>query len=184
MASLLTHPVVPVAVALAVGRTVVPLRLLLVAMVFSMLPDLDGIGFRIGIPYASTFGHRGFSHSILVALLLAAAALPFARSLHVKASVVFSFLALSALSHGVLDECTNAGKGVAFFWPFSSERIFFGFRPIEASPVSLQRFLSERGLHVLESELVWVWAPLLTTAFIVFFSRKLRRANESIHATC
>jgi inner membrane protein len=177
MASLITHPVVPVAVAFAVGRTIVPVRLLAVAVVFSMLPDLDGIAFRLGIPYASSFGHRGFSHSIVVALLLAAFVVPFARSLHAKAVVVFSFLAFSALSHGVLDALTNAGKGVAFFWPFSPERIFFGFRPIEASPVSLQRFMSGRGVRVLQSELLWVWAPLLTTALVGYVLRKITKGS-------
>jgi inner membrane protein len=27
------------------------------------------------------------------------------------------------------------------------------------SPISVRRFLSERGLRVLQSELVWVWLP-------------------------
>jgi len=30
--------------------------------------------------------------------------------------------------HGLLDMITNGGKGVAFLWPFTSERFFFPAR--------------------------------------------------------
>jgi inner membrane protein len=36
-----------------------------------MLPDLDVVTFKLGIPYASPWGHRGISHSLLLALLAA-----------------------------------------------------------------------------------------------------------------
>jgi inner membrane protein len=175
MASLITHPIVPLALAVAVGRRVVPIPLLILGMVYSMLPDLDGITFRLGIPYASPFGHRGFSHSIAVALFLAVPALPISRVLKAAPLAVFSFLSISMVSHGVLDAMTNAGKGVAFFWPFSVERIFFEFRPIEASPVSLGRFLSGRGLQVLESEMIWVWMPALALALAGYCLRRILR---------
>ncbi len=35
-----------------------------------MIPDADVVAFRFGIPYDSMFGHRGFSHSILFALII------------------------------------------------------------------------------------------------------------------
>jgi len=161
MASLITHPIVPFAAASFAGRAFVPVPLLVLGMFFPVLPDLDSIGFRLGIPYASPFGHRGFSHSILVALVFAAAMMPLARKLDAKPAVVFSFLCFSMLSHGVLDAFTDAGNGVAFLWPFSADRTFFGFRPIEASPISVGRFMSGRGLQVLRSELIWVWIPAL-----------------------
>ena len=84
MASLITHPVVPVVAALVVGRAVVSVPLLILGISFSMLPDLDIIGFRLRIPYGSPFGHRGFSHSIVAALLLSMAAVPFARALKAR----------------------------------------------------------------------------------------------------
>ena len=178
MASLITHPVVPLAVAVIAGRRVIPVPLLALGMVFSILPDLDSLTFRLGIPYGSAFGHRGFSHSIVIALVLSAMMLPLARALKAKPSAVFLFLAVSMLSHGVLDAFTNAGRGVAFFWPFSLERWFFGFRPIEASPISVRRFLSGRGLAVLRSELVWVWLPLLSAALFGYLLRRVIRAGK------
>ena len=184
MASLITHPVVPVVAALVVGRAVVSVPLLILGISFSMLPDLDIIGFRLRIPYGSPFGHRGFSHSIVAALLLSTAAVPLARALKARPFVVFWFLSLSMLSHGILDAFTrNATNGVALFWPLSSERILFSFRPIEASPISLQRFMSERGLQVLWSEMVWVWTPLLAIGLVGLLIRRQMRANKPLQPT-
>lgn len=171
MASLLTHPIVPLAAAALVGRNVVPLPLVALGIVFALLPDVDGITFQLGIPYSSPFGHRGASHSLVVAAILAALVVPFARALHARPTAVFAFLFVAIASHGVLDACTDAGLGVAFLWPWSNERIFFGFRPIEASPVSARRFLSVRGWEVLQSELIWVWMPLLLLALLGYLVR-------------
>jgi inner membrane protein len=182
VASLITHPVVPVVAALLAGRAVVPVPLLILGIFFSMLPDLDVIAFRLGIPRGSPFAHRGFSHSIVAALLLATAAMPLARALKAKPVVVFWFLSLSMLSHGVLDALTrNATNGVALFWPFSAERVLFGFRPIEASPISLQRFMSGRGLQVLWTETVWVWMPLLAIGLVGRLLRRQMRAKKQLH---
>jgi inner membrane protein len=172
MASLLTHPIVPLAAATIAGRRIVPVSLVVIGVVLAVLPDLDSIAFRLGIPYASPFGHRGFSHSLAVAALCAALVVPFARALGAKPLTVFAFLFFAMASHGVLDACTDAGLGVAFFWPWSDERIFFGFRPIEAAPVSVRRFLSARGWQIVQSELIWVWTPLVLLTLPGYFVRK------------
>ena len=184
MASPITHPAVPVVIALLVGRAIVSAPLLILGIAFSILPDLDIIAFRLGVPYGSPYGHRGFSHSIVTALVLSTAAVPLARALRARPVVVFWFLSLSMLSHGILDALTrNATNGVALFWPFSAERILFSFRPIQASPISVQRFMSERGLHVLWSEMVWVWAPLLTVGLVGLLIRRQMRANKRLQPT-
>src|SRR5262245_8250481 len=117
MASLITHPIVPLALAAIAGRGRVSVPLIGVGVLFSMLPDLDRIGLRLGIPYGSPFGHRGFSHSAFFALLLSAAAVALAHTLRAKPIHVFWFLFVSMVSHGILDAFTNAGMGVAFLWP-------------------------------------------------------------------
>ncbi|UKM64900.1 metal-dependent hydrolase [Flavobacteriaceae bacterium GSB9] len=43
--------------------------LLLVAIFSTILPDFDVLAFKFGIPYEHPFGHRGFTHSILFALI-------------------------------------------------------------------------------------------------------------------
>ena len=184
MASPFTHPAVPVVAALLVGRAIVSAPLLILGIAFSILPDLDIIAFRLGVPYGSPYGHRGFSHSIVAALLLSTAAVPLARVLKARPVVVFWFLSLSMLSHGMLDALTrNATNGVALFWPFSSERILFSFRPIQASPISVQRFMSERGVQVLWTEMVWVWAPLLAVGLVGLWIRRQVRASKRLQPT-
>ena len=174
MASFLTHPIVPLAAAALAGRRLVPLSLVMTGVVFALLPDVDGIGFALGIPYASPFGHRGALHSLLVAAVCAALLVPFARALGAKPLVVFGFLFIAMASHGVLDACTDAGLGVAFLWPWSNERFLFAFHPIEAAPLSARRFFYGRGWEVFQSELVWVWMPLAFIALLgVFFRRRL-----------
>ena len=84
MASLITHPLVPIALAVAAGRGLVPLRLMLAGMALAMLPDADVVAFAFGIPYGSPWGHRGFAHSAVAAaccaLLLVPASQHSARS--------------------------------------------------------------------------------------------------------
>ncbi len=162
----------PLAVGAGLGRQTIPRRLLVAGMLGAMLPDLDVVGFRLGIAYASDLGHRGFSHSLLfaaVAALIAAAAW---RYFQVRARTVFAFLFLSIASHGILDCLTNGGHGVALLWPFSSTRFFAPAHPIQVSPIGLSRFLSPRGLEVLMSEARWVWIPCLMLAIGMWGTRK------------
>jgi len=76
------------------------------------------------------------------------------------------------VSHGVLDACTDAGLGVAFFWPWSTERFLFDFRPVEAAPLSARRFFDGRGWEVFQSELLWVWAPLVSVSLLGLLVRR------------
>ena len=71
MPTVLTHPAVPLAIGLGLGKDVIPPPLLIAGVAVSVMPDLDVLAFRYGISYASNFGHRGFSHSLLFAAALA-----------------------------------------------------------------------------------------------------------------
>jgi inner membrane protein len=162
---------VPLAMVAAAGTGRVTRRLLCVAALFSILPDADVIGFDLGVPYDHMLGHRGFFHSpcfALVAALVGAAACRSLGTTYLGASTVL-FIAMAL--HGVLDAATDGGRGIAFLSPFSNHRYFFPWQPIAVSPLGLRRFIGPRGLAVLESELVWVWAPLLTMGLIGFLLR-------------
>jgi len=179
MASILSHPAVPISLAAAVGTRVVPPRLLAAAVVCSILPDFDAFGLWAGIPYSSTFGHRGFTHSIVFAGIIAWVGWMIAQRLKAKRWVVFLVLFLSTLSHGVLDSMTTGGLGVAFFSPFSNSRFFLPWRVIEVSPIGVSRFFSTRGVEILASEVVTVWLPgLLFGAAGALFRRLSRHADE------
>jgi inner membrane protein len=174
MPTIMTHAVVPLAAGLALGRGRVPLGLVGAGMALAILPDLDVVSFRLGIPYADQLGHRGVTHSLLAAIVVAGLVTLIMR--RGDRRMTFAFLALSMASHGLLDMLTNGGLGVALFWPVESTRHFFPATPIRVSPIGAG-FFSERGLAVLQSELRWVWLPTLGMAGLTYVMRQaLRRA--------
>jgi inner membrane protein len=174
--TILTHAAVPLALAAGLGAKRVPPRLLAAGVVASMLPDLDVIAFRFGIPYASNFGHRGFSHSIAFAVFMGLLVATAHRSMHATFFSTFGVIAIAMASHGLLDAFTNGGLGIALLWPWSGERHFAPVRPLQVSPISLQALLSERGAAVLRSEVLWVWIPAGVLALSLrLASHRLRR---------
>jgi inner membrane protein len=176
MASVISHAVAAAAIGSAAGPSRAPARFWAAAILCAVAPDLDAIGFRLGVPYGSLFGHRGITHSILFALLTAAAATAWAArraSPDLRIRVLLA-VGLAALSHGLLDAATNGGLGVAFLSPFSNRRYFFSFRPVEVSPIGIRPFFSERGIEVLRSEAFWIWLPSAALAGIAWIIRHLR----------
>jgi inner membrane protein len=139
-----------------------------------MLPDTDVIGFRLGIPYGDILGHRGFTHSLVFACVVAmAAVIPFWSTAKPGVRLkIIACIAIAIASHGILDAFTDGGLGVAFFAPFDATRYFFPVTPIEVSPLGIQAFFSRRGASVLASELVWVWVPVMVAAAAAIVSRR------------
>lgn len=166
MPTILSHAAVPIAIGLGLGRSKIPVGLIAAGIALAMLPDLDVIGLGAGVPYEHPLGHRGASHALLPAAVIAVAGSLAARMLALPIMRVFIFLFIASASHGLLDAFTNGGHGVALLWPFSHERIFAPFRPIEASPLGVG-FFSPGGLEVLISEALWVWLPLLVLAVAI-----------------
>jgi len=164
VASLITHPIVPLGLALALGPSVVPRRLLIAAIAASMVPDADTIGLRLGVDYGALWGHRGMTHSLSFAAALGALGALAAPALGAKRLIACALIFLSAASHGLLDSLTTGGLGIAFFSPFDRTRYFLPWNPIEVSPIGIRAFFSSWGLRVIKSELVYVWAPMLALA--------------------
>jgi inner membrane protein len=136
----------------------------------SLAPDLDVIGFRFGIRYAEPFGHRGATHSLLVAALGGLLVAFLARETTPRRASFALVCAVLLASHGLLDTLTDGGLGVALLWPFSNERYFAPWRPIPVAPIG-GRMFSARGLRVLAIE---------TLQFIPIFSIALwPRRNRS-----
>ena len=158
MPTIISHAAVPLALGLGLGPKAIPRRLLVTGVVASMLPDLDVLAFPLGIAYSDPFGHRGFSHSLFAAMVVAALASLFPGRLGASRLVVFAFVLISVASHGLLDMLTNGGLGVAYFWPLTDRRFFFDARVIQVSPIGYD-FFGGGGLGALESELIWVWLP-------------------------
>lgn len=171
MPSIFSHAVVPIAASLGLGK-VISRRLLVFSAFCAILPDFDTLAFKFGIPYSSQWGHRGFAHSITFAVCVAIVAMCFSRQLKSKVWLVGLMVFLATVSHPLLDMCTNGGLGVALYWPYSNERVFFDFRPIAVSPIGASRFFTERGFTVIKSEFLWVWLPSI---ILLFTLRGIRR---------
>lgn len=171
MPTIFTHPAVPLALRLAPARQTISLRLLLAGVICSVVPDVDVIAFQLDIPYGHAFGHRGFTHSIVFAVLLALLGVAARRALKARAPIAFVFIFVCTLSHGVLDAMTTGGLGIAFLWPVE-QRYFLPWRFIQVSPIGFS-FFSTWGLAVLRAELLWIWLPALVIATCGFFGRKI-----------
>lgn len=171
MASAFSHIAIPIALKIASRKASIPWKLLFLGMFLSVAPDFDSIAFKFGIPYESQWGHRGFTHSIVFALVVAIFCSRFNNAISAKPKTVFLYSFFSMVSHTFLDALTNGGLGVAVFWPFNSERYFLPWRVIEVSPISISRFFTERGLSVLSSEFFYIWLPCLTVAGVIFLLR-------------
>jgi inner membrane protein len=159
-----------------------PLRFWALAAVCAALPDADAIGFGLGIRYGDLLGHRGLTHSLFFALVLGfLVVILFFRNIDLGSRewwTLVAFFFIATASHGVLDAMTNGGLGVAFFSPFSNERYFFPWRPIEVSPLSVGSFLSSRGVEVIVSEIKWVWIP---SGLVVLTAYLFRRVVSASH---
>lgn len=153
-----------------------PMRFWAATAICSVLPDIDILGYYLGIRYNSWLGHRGFFHSLPFALFVSGMLVLFLLPSQKRGSkswfgMVLFFFAVIA-SHDVLDAMTDKGLGIGFFMPFDSHRYFMPWRPIHASPMSIQQFFSGSGLRVLLTEMLWIWTPLLLFYALVRRHRK------------
>jgi len=140
--------------------------------VLSVLPDLDVVGFKLGVPYAHAWGHRGASHSLAIALAGGVLVGLVVRALRGPALKTGLLAALVLASHGLLDTLTTGGLGVALLWPLSQERFFAPWRILPVAPLGLGA-LSIRGLHVVAAELLYT-LPLLLYALLPRWPRRQR----------
>jgi inner membrane protein len=162
MASAFAHPFVALSLTPWFRRAGLTTGVAWLGALCTVAPDFDVLGYYLGVPYEHLMGHRGFTHSIVFAALLAAALTALLRRYRsTTGAAVFVFLFLCTLSHGLLDALTSGGLGIAFLSPFSNERFFFPWHPIRVSPLSVSGFLTARGWVVLSSELIWVMLPSL-----------------------
>ena len=165
MASALTHAFIAIPLGKTFFEKELPPRFWLLAVLCSVLPDVDVYSFYFRTGYGGLFWHRGFTHSLLFAFLLSLAAVwaAFGRgnALYPPRWKLWLFFFLLTASHGVLDALTGRAYGVAFFSPFDTARYSFPWAPIKISPIGLKSFFSPWGMEVVLSEIRWVWVPSL-----------------------
>ncbi|HYJ06695.1 MAG TPA: metal-dependent hydrolase [Chthoniobacterales bacterium] len=187
MPTIFSHGVAAAALVTAFPQRAFPRRLLALGVVCAIAPDIDVIAIPFGARSGDLFGHRGFTHSLLFAAVVASVGLAVAArtwSSTIHRGAVWSYLFLAAASHGLLDALTDRnGLGIPFFWPFDATRYFFPFTPVAMSPLGTH-FFSERGVLVLLSEIWWIWIPSLVFAVVAVCLRRVltRRAVADDHS--
>jgi inner membrane protein len=151
-----------------------PAKIILLCIACTVIPDADVLGFVFHIPYASAFGHRGFTHSIFFAVLLSLLIIYIffrkKNDLEMNKTSLFALFFLCTVSHGLLDAMTTGGLGVEFFFPFDTSRYFLPWRPIKVSPLGVSNFFSEWGIMVLKNEFIWIGIPsilLISTRILI-----------------
>jgi inner membrane protein len=71
MPSAFSHAIAAYAAGKIYPRTKTSFKFFLTGMICAAFPDIDAIGFWMGIPYHSIWGHRGITHSFFFAFALA-----------------------------------------------------------------------------------------------------------------
>src|ERR1700749_4456943 len=125
MASAFGHALASIAIGSGYPKKTANAKFIILGIICSILPDADVISFQFGVQYEDFWGHRGFTHSILFAIILGAliTALFYRDVLWSKKGFrYFLFFTFCTVSHGILDAMTNGGLGVAFFYPFDTTR--------------------------------------------------------------
>ncbi len=162
MASIFAHAFTAYALSKGFSKEIKTRKLWLLGILCAILPDADVIGFKFGIAYEDFWGHRGFSHSLVFAIILGivVTSIFYSKKIASKTGVLLIlYFSLCTASHGILDAMTTGGLGIAFFSPFDDTRYFFPWRPIQVSPIGASKFFSVWGIKVLLSELIWIAIP-------------------------
>lgn len=165
MPTILTHAALPLIAVWALGSKRLPPRLAVMGALLAVVPDLDVIGRAFDIPHAAPLGHRGISHSLIAAVILAL--LGMAVSARDRPLQSFAFLFAAASSHGLTDMMTDGGKGIMLWWPLSDVRYAWAERPVEVSGILGRSIADGRLPTILLSELIWLIAPALFLALLV-----------------
>ncbi|MDZ4754684.1 MAG: metal-dependent hydrolase [Phycisphaerae bacterium] len=179
MATAFTHAFVAIAAGVAIySPRPMPKKFWILAPICSAAPDLDVGLHAYGVDYADAWGHRGMMHSVFFAVIIGVALVAwfFRRDFRPLSRPWFgmcAFFAAIIASHGFIDAFTSGGEGIAFFAPFSHERYFMPWNPIEVSPMGVRGFFTQSGAEAIISELLWVWLPVSVVAACVYFARRL-----------
>jgi inner membrane protein len=82
----------------------------------------------------------------------------------------------AAITHPLLDMLTDGGSGVMLLFPFSTERLFFPWRPIRVSPLTIARFFDRAG------EILWSELPFCAAALLLGWAARRIIRNFARHA--
>lgn len=170
-----THALVPVAAAVAVSRPLAHWRLVAFAAVAAMAPDLDAIANPLfGLQANSIYSHRGFTHSLFVAMGAGIFAAAIHRRLRVRPLTAAAVVGGAMATHGLMDMMTDSGSPVAILWPLSSTRLYADWRPIHGGELELSHLATQLPPR-LEAELWQLILPMFAVVIAIRGCRALIR---------
>jgi inner membrane protein len=111
----------------------------------AMLPDADVFIVPFGSHDSMVAGHRGASHSLLMAAGIAIAGGLMARRYGWNGMRTALAVMLAIGSHGLLDALGDGGRAIPFFWPLSAHRFRAPWQCLPDAPRGL-KFISWHGL--------------------------------------
>jgi inner membrane protein len=170
MATDYSHAVVGLGLARLYATKPMPWAYWGLAAILPIVPDFDAFS---SAAYGTWLGHRGFTHSLVFALLLgmAAAGILF-RYFRVNwwslSALIFAMIA----SHGLLDALTRGGESVPFFRPLGGRYGNWGLIPVSDIALELP---DPRYSRAIRGELLWVWLPTGLLVGLVMAYRRLKR---------
>jgi len=159
MPSILGHTMAGLSISAACTQGRPPRRIWVLAVACAVAPDLDWFTGLFGIQDGHSLSHRGMSHSLLAALLIAALAMLIGFRSQLRSPRHWACMLSAAFSHGLLDACTFGGTGVAFLEPFSKARFVCLWQPIFVSPIPMSGRLLDWLLFSLGTEILWIGLP-------------------------
>jgi inner membrane protein len=136
----ISHAAVGYALGVWTQRDIPLRRVCVAAAACAALPDIDVLA-------SPLIAHRGITHSLLFAFIVAALATVLVFRGHGRWT--FVVLSVALLSHSVLDAFSSYSVGLAFFAPFSDERYRFGWTPLGDPAGRLSYQLLQEALVVL-----------------------------------
>jgi inner membrane protein len=183
MSSPFGHALAGLTIAAAFTQGKPPRRTMALAVACALAPDLDWFTGFLKLSGGNSLSHRGISHSLLAAVLIAATAMLVGFRPHLRSLSHWGCMIAAALSHGVLDACTFGGTGAAVLLPDSDTRFVCIWQPIFVSPIPLSGKLLDWLLFSLGTELVWIGIPallILTGLRAMHWVRLFRKRSEEM----
>ncbi|MBP1627461.1 MAG: ybcI [Holophagaceae bacterium] len=131
------------------------------ALFCALAPDLDWFMTFLHLSGRHVLNHRGVTHSLCAALILATMVMVLAFRKEERNPRLWLCMLACAFSHCLLDACTQGGVGVAVFVPITKVRFVCAWQPIQVGPIPLNFKLLQGFLTALWTEVVWIGIPAL-----------------------
>ncbi len=164
MPSFFGHAAAGIALGAAFTDERTPRRTWILGALCATAPDLDWFTAFLRVHPGNFLAHRGITHSLLGAVLLALAVYVLGLKQEQRNPRIGAYLLLASLSHGMLDACTSGPVGVAFFYPFSTSRWGCYWQPFRDAPLPFWPGLRLPFLGALLGEALWIGGPGLLLA--------------------